>query len=214
MPVIAVTSSHTLLSVLVDDVAPLVPECPRALIRNKLIRTCRQFLSESRCWRDRGITLLTTVASQKAYAFNVPADAELLQVMSAWDGDTEVDADLPGDDDDESPDFTSSTFKVGVSDDGTELECRPTPSTDGVVLKGSVSYTLALDGNSIPTWIYTDHRDALAAGAAAMLVIQPGKPWSNPGNYVGYQGMFREAIRDASNKAGPVRRRPLTSKPW
>lgn len=214
MPVIVQNSGLTSLDLLVRDVAPHVPECPQPLIREKLLRACRDFFSASYCWRERRITLLTTVQGQQAYAYAIPANAELLQVMSAWDGDTEVDADLPGDDDEYSPDFEQKDVVVGVSDDGSELELRPLPNTTGTVIKGSVSYTLAENASAIPSWVYREYREGLAAGAASLLVIQPQKPWSNPGAFPGLRALFSDAVSDATNKAGPVRRKAIRSKPW
>ena len=50
--------------------------------------------------------------------------------------------------------------------------------------------------------------------AAADLVLQPQKPWSNPQTYLVLRGEFEAAVRVASNLAGPTRRKAIRSKPW
>jgi hypothetical protein len=199
---------------LVNEVVPLVPECPRPIIEQVLRDACRDFFSTSRCWRQRGLTLLTTVANQEAYTANPPANAEVLEVMAAWNGDEEVEVGLPGEEDDAYPDENDTEFRVAVGDDGTTLTLSPLPETAGVVIKGSLSYTLASNATGIPTWVYNEYRRGLASGAAALLVMQPNKPWTDRQAYALHQTMFDKAVRDASNKAGPIRRRPLRSVPW
>lgn len=214
MPLIAQSTGYTQLAELYPLIAPHVPECPIPLIRAALIRALREFFSDSRCWRQTRITLLTTVQGQSAYQLAAPENGELLQVQSAWDGLTEVEAGVPGDDDDWSPDDTSTTWTIAVSADASNLELTPTPSTDGVVIKGSMSYTLSENASAFPDWVYREYKKGLAMGAAADLVLQPQKPWSNPQNYLLLRGDFEAAVRAASNLAGPTRRKAIRSKPW
>ena len=46
-----------------------------------------------------------------------------------------------------------------------------------------------------------------------MLVTEPLKPWSQPSTYQFLRSMFDDGIRQASNSAGPVMRRPLRVTP-
>lgn len=207
------SASSTPWSMLVDEAAGLVPECPRPLIERALRRACREFFSDSHCWRASGLTLLTTVASQGAYTFSPPANGELLKVMSAWNGDEELDVETPGESDDAYPGETDSEYRIGVGDGGAEITVSPAPETAGVVIKGSVAYTLASNATGIPTWVYNEYRYGIACGAAAKLVMQPNKPWTDRPAYAAHMAEFRKAITDASNAAGPVRRRPLRTKP-
>jgi hypothetical protein len=206
MPIIVQPQAVTLWATIINDVAPHVPECPRPIIEDALRESCREFFSDSRCWRERGLTLLTTVASQKAYTFNAPANAELMEVIAAWNGTEEVEVGIPGEEDD--------LYRVTVADDGTQLELAALPETAGVVIKGGVIYTLARNAAGIPSWVYNEHRHGLACGAAAKLVVQGKKPWTDREAYKWLRGEFDTAVRDASNKAGPVSRRPLRTKPW
>lgn len=214
MTFIASISDNELLTALVPEVASLAPECPSQIMEDAIKRAVREFFSTSRCWRARGVTLATTEAGVTSYTFNPPANAELLQIHAAWDGDREVDPELPGEDDDSYPDETSNEYRVAISADASEIEVRPAPSADDTIIKGTVSYTLADNADSFPAWVFREHRSGLAYGAASRLIAQPGKPWSNPALYKAYRDEFDKTVSDASNLAGPVRRRSRRTKPW
>lgn len=213
MTIIATSLDTTPWQAMVSEVALLAPECPVPIIKKALLDACRTFFSDSHCWRESGLTLLTTVASQGAYTFNPPANGELLQVMSAWNGDEELDVETPGEADDAYPGEADSEYRLGVGSGGATITVSPAPATAGVVIKGSVAYTLASNATGIPTWVYNEHRYGIACGAAAKLVMQPNKPWTDRPAYAAHMAEFRKAVTDASNAAGPVRRRPLRTKP-
>lgn len=214
MPFIVTTTGFTPWSTLINETAPHVPECPRPLIEQALRDACREFFGTSRCWRERGLTLITTVASQASYTFNAPANAELLEVLAAWNGTEEVDVGLPGDEDDFYPTEAGSEFSVTATEGGSQLELAPLPLTAGVVIKGGVIYTLAPNAAGVPKWAYDEHSYGLICGAAARLVVQPKKPWTDRAAYALHRSEFMSAVRDASNQAGPVRRNPLRTKVW
>ena len=215
MTILATPSTFTLWTDLSAHAAPLVPECPRHILELALRDACRDFFTVSRCWRERGLTLITTVAGQAAYTFNPSANAELSAVMAAWDGDDEIEVGHPGEDDDSYPtEQDDETYRVTVANGGATLLLSPLPETAAVVIKGSVAYTVASNATGILTWVYNEHRRGLAAGAAALLVVQPKKPWTDRDAYAAHQSAYETALRRASNKAGPLRRRPLTVASW
>jgi hypothetical protein len=199
---------------MIPEAAALVSECPNPIIKDALMKAMREFFSTSRAWRGRNLTLLTTVAAQESYDVNPPANAEVFQVLACFCSDVEIECEVPGEDDDSYPGEADSTYRIGVSADGASYELRPAPSAAGDVLKGSVAYTLAANATGIPSWIYREHRYGIACGAAANLVAQPNKPWTDREAYPMHRAKFEESIRDASNTAGPVRRRPLRVKTY
>jgi hypothetical protein len=213
MTIIATLSGFTPWTLLVNEAAAHVTECPRPLIEQALRKACREFFSTSRCWRAKNLTLATTVASQRAYAFNPPANAELLDVHVCWYGTEEVFVGHPGDDEDYYPTETSSDYAITVADGGATVLIDPLPVAAGQVLKGDVSYTLAANATGVPTWVYDEYREELACGAAARLVTQPKKPWTDREAYALHRKEFEMAMSYASNKAGPIRRRPLRTVP-
>lgn len=214
MTLIVASPSFTAWPALVSELSSLVPECPQPLMKAELIKAARRFFTDSMCWRQSNLTLLTTVANQMAYTFNAPDNAELLEVISCWDGDDELDVGRPGETDDYHPEQSDSEYIITVANGGATLNLTPVPETAGIVLEGSVAYTLSNNAGGIPTWAYDEHKDGIVAGAAARLVMQPKKPWTDREAYRLHMDLFDTAVRDASNKAGPIKRRPLRTKPW
>jgi hypothetical protein len=188
------------------------PECPGFRIDDALKEAANEFFSTSCVWRMLRATLLTTVADTTDYAYTPPTNGEVNRVHSAWDGTDELDVMLPGEEDDSEPDDETDQFKVG---------CRPTntlylshvPVTAGNVVAGTLSFKPSVAAVGIPTEAWTLWAEEIACGAAAMLVTEPLKPWSQPSTHAFLRGKFDEGIRDASISAGPTRRRPLRVTP-
>lgn len=214
MTIIATPIGFTPWATMIPEAAALVSECPNPIIKDALMKAMREFFGTSRAWRGRDLTLLTTVAEQTSYSANPPANAEVLQVLTCWNGTDEIDCEVPGEDDDAYPGQTDSTYRIAVSADGAYYELRPAPEAAGDVLEGSVAYTLAANAAGIPSWIYREHRYGIACGAAANLVAQPNKPWTDREAYPMHRREFERCISDASNTAGTVRRRPLRVKTY
>lgn len=200
-------------STLAIDVIAHVSECPVFLAEDQAKLAAREFFRKTRAWRSPlNITLLTTVASQDTYAYVPPTNAELNLVQSAWNADTELDIELPGEAENEQPDTTSDTWKIGVRA-GNVLVLAPAPNVAGVVIKGSVSYLPTLAGAGIPTYAYDNWGKEIAAWAAAQLVIQPKRDWTNPGAYGGLMALFDARVARVADAVGPARRRPLRVTP-
>ena len=191
MTIIATPSGFTPWSQMIPEAAALVSECPNPIIKDALMKAMREFFSTSRAWRGRNLTLLTTVAAQESYDVNPPANAEGFQVLACFCSDVEIECEVPGEDDDSYPGEADSTYRIGVSADGASYELRPAPPAAGDVLKGSVAYT-----------------------PAANATARPNKPATAREAYPMHRAKFEESIRDASNTAGPVRRRPLRVKTY
>jgi hypothetical protein len=214
MPFIVTTPGFTPWATLVNETAPHAPECPRPLIELALRKACRDFFCTSRAWRAKGLTLATTAAGQRAYTFNAPANAELLNIHACWSGSQEVAVGNPGDSEDFYPSETNDDFAITVADGGRVVLIDPLPAVAGKVLNGDVSYTTSANAIGVPTWAYDEYREELARGAAARLVMQPKKPWTDREAYGMHMREFDRAVNDASNKAGPIRRNPLRTKVW
>ena len=205
-------SSWTAWSTLALDATPHLPGCPAFLIEEQIALAGREFFVQSTIWRSLQITLLTTVAGQAAYALTPPTNGELSRVHTAWNGSDEVAVEIGGQTEDYEPGSTDTEYVIGARAENT-LFLSPAPTDAGVVLKGVVSYVPTAGGAGIPTSAYTRWRHGIASWAAAQLVIQAGKPWSNPGNRSALMARFSDAVHEASFEAGPVRRRGLRVRP-
>jgi len=213
MPIILPGATIKAWNLMSPDILPHVPECPLFEIEERARQAARDFCRRSYCWRSATVTLLTTVADQVLYTYVNPDQAELNAVHSIWDGATELDVALPGEYDDTQPDTSSSSWKVMV-DSETQLRVTPPPDSSGIVVTGTVSFVPSISATGLPSLIFDKYRLQIAAGAIALLVVQPKKPWSNPGAAMFHDARFEQGITDAANASGPVRRTRLRVKQW
>lgn len=213
MPVIVPSPSVTAWSSLYPAIISHIARCSIPEIDARAREAAREFFEKSHCWRERGLTLLTTVANQADYTYNVSAEQELHRVHSAWNGEDEVDVGLPGEEDDLDPTYADSTWRLEAIPPQT-IRVSPLPSSAGVVIKGTLSFVPAVNASGILTQVFREHRYAIASGAVAALASQPNKPWTNLAIVAYHEQKFREGITEASNQAGPVRRKPLRVKSW
>ncbi len=188
------------------------PECPSFRLDDALKEAAQEFFETSKVWRSSRGTLLTTVADTLAYAYTAPTNAEVHCVVSAWDGDEELDVALPGEQDDADQTTEADDFKVGARATDT-LYITQIPVTAANVIAGVLAFKPSAAAVGIPTAAWTRWGEQIACGAAAMLVTEPLKPWSQPGTYAFLRAQFDDGIRSASNSAGPVMRRPLRVTP-
>ena len=213
MPTIIPVSTVTPWAALYPDIIAHVPRCTIPEIDARAREAARRFFRDSHCWRVRNVEILTTVALQADYLYNVDAEQELHRVHSAWIGEDEVEVGLPGQVDDRDPAYDDSTWRFEAIAPAT-IRVSPLPQTAGVVVVGTLGFIPAKNATGILTEVFDEHRYAIASGAVAMLASQPGKPWTNPAIVSYHEGLFMAGVTDASNTAGPVRRKPLRVTPW
>jgi hypothetical protein len=188
------------------------PECPSFRLDDALKEAAQEFFETSKVWRNTRGTLLTTGASTLTYAYTPPTNAEVHCVISAWDGDEELEVALPGEQDDADQTETTDEFKVGARPTDT-LYITQLPTTASNVIAGVLCFKPSTAAVGIPTAAWNRWGEQIACGAASMLVTEPLKPWSQPNTYQFLRGQFDDGIRSASNSAGPVMRRPLRVTP-
>lgn len=184
-------------------------ECPSFLLDDAMKEAAKEFFAYSRVWRSEHDLLLTTVADTKEYAYTPPSNAEVVAVQTAWLGEEELEEAHPGDRNREKPTQACSYPRIGVRPTNV-LYLTENPQVIGDI-EGTLSFKPSADATGIPIEAWTQWKMGLACGAAARLVIEPEKPWSNPKAYQFLQGKFDEATRLAAMSAGPTRRRSLRS---
>ena len=200
-------------SALMREVIPYVPMAPEFDIEYRLKLAARDFCRGSLAWRQQDTELLTTNAAQAVYEAELDAGREIAAVISAWAGGSEVEVELPGERDDVSPGDTSSAWRIGVEPDLNSLRLSPAPSVGGVVVTGTIAFAPNEESTSLPEFIWRRWRNVIAAGAISALKAQANKPWSDPAGALAAGGAFSSGIQEASNRTGPVRRRPLRVTP-
>lgn len=187
-------------------------ECPNFRIDEALRNACDEFFRKSRVWRTDLLTLLTTVAGTSVYTYVAPTNAEVCQVLVAWDGSSEIDVALPGEEDDTSPVDAGDDFMIGVRPINKLYLTQPAGSS-GTVIKGRLALKPSSDALGIPTEAWTQWKRGIAAGAARLLVTERNKPWSAPDSYGGLSSWFDEDIGRAASTAGRTHRRPIRVTP-
>lgn len=190
-----------------------VSECPVFLLTDHIKRAARRFFQRSGVWRSPEALLVTTVAGQQTYVHAPPTNGELSRAFSAWTGTTEIDVGDPGEWANEPTVTTSTDFKLEARADNV-LWLSPKPASSATLIRGTLVYIPTTAGAGIPSHAFDEWGPEIAAGAAATLVIQPNRQWSNPSAYGALMGIFNSAVSDASNQAGPVRRKSIRVKPW
>lgn len=206
-------ASFTTWDTLARLAAEHLTECPEWAIADHVKTQARDFFKRSGIWRTKEATLLTTVAGQGEYDHTPATNAELSRVFSAWNGLDEVDVEDPGDWAGSPDALLDTTWKIGARDLN-KMSLSPLPEVAGVVIKGTVVYVPSKAGVGIPSHAYDEWGSQIAGGAAARLMLQANKPWTNPGMVPVLRGDFEAAVRQASMQAGPVKRKPLRVTPW
>lgn len=208
-------ASFTSWDTLAQLVAEHVSECPSFMLTDQIKRAARVFFTKSGVWRSPEMALLTTVADQQSYAFTPETNAQLARVYSAWLDEDELEVGQAGEWSD-TPEATTESdttaLKIEARADN-KLWLSPMPTTADDEVRGTVVYTPTSAGAGIPSHAFEEWGPAIAAGAAAKLVGQHNRQWSNPNAAPELRAMFNEAINDASNQAGPVRRTPIRVTP-
>lgn len=212
MPIIINPTPTVDVSEFVREVMPYVPQAPEFEVLYRIKQAIKQFCTDSRAWRQTKTDLLTTVAGQEDYDADLPDGTDLVAVLSAWDGTTELTTASPGAEDDYQPGTTSGDVMVRAVPVNV-VRVIPAPLTAGKVLKGTVCFTPNESATNIPEFIFFRWREVVRDGCLAAMMAQVNKPWSNPGQVEFRMRGFRSGVNRASNEAGPVSRHPLRVKP-
>jgi hypothetical protein len=201
-------------SLLLREVMLKLPMAPEFEVEYRMKEAVREFCQRSLSWRQPDTELLVTVVGQRSYTADLPGGTEIAAVISAWNGSTELDVELPGEQDDFEPSSTDSEWKVGMEPTMDAFRLSPAPLTAGITITGTLALAPNDDATEAPAYVWNRWRKVVAAGCIAAMKEQTDKPWSDPAGAMHHQQRFEAGIREASDKAGPVRRRPLRVRAW
>lgn len=209
MTIIVDSSARTNYSELLKDVRRLAPMLVEPLVLPIIAEVAREFCMKSSCWRTRRLTLLTTQAGVQDYAYtDLPSDADLYRVNSAWCEGDQVPVLEPGQEDEQEEGAQSDDLKIGVSGPTTFL-LSPAPLTSGRVIMGGLTAIPKLSAASLPTALLDQYLVGIVYGVLARMALEADKPWGRINMVPVYQGEYERAIAKASNDAGPIRAQPL-----
>ncbi len=178
-----------------------VKQVPTFMVEDQLIVAAREFFRRSCVWRSQAITLATTVAAQQEYAYSPPSNAELNRVHVAWIAGVEIGLATVSDLAADNGTTTDDTFAVGARPTNVAF-LVPAPMSAGQVIKARVSYKPSTAATGIPVEAFDAWREAIGAGAAAVLLRMPDKQWTNPAAAGALDAQFMAGVSDAALRGG------------
>lgn len=191
-----------------------LPGCPEFAIEDAIRIAAIEFFSRTRVWRGKRIVISTTITGQQDYpVINNPDDSGLNTIQAAWVGDREINVESPSDDIDYYPGQTDAGYSIGITGRAM-VSLDPAPNIDGEVILATVSYALTEVAPGIADAFYSRWHEAIEKKAMHDLMIQVGKPWSNPQMAVFNLARWERLKDEAANSVGPVRRVGFRVTPW
>lgn len=182
--------------------APSLPGCPDALKAATARQVWRDFCKRTCCWVETVSADL--VAGTSRYALTIPANAELVKVVSVvLRNAAQVAADGPGRAVDASDEQEIVLDSMGV----------PTVLLVGIPVSSSVAggLTARVALCPLPTpfggtdagmpQAFTEWAEYVVAGAVAQLAAVPKRPWSSPDLFALNQSIYRSGINRAKGIA-------------
>lgn len=212
MPITVITTGQVQLSEIVRDVMAFLPQAPDWDVEHRAKQVLNDFCKRSLVWQQQSNTLLTTVAGQASYSTGLESTVDLVRVISAWVGDDEIDVTVPGEQEDEGPAKRDAKWTVG--NDRNSFILSPLPESGGVVVAGTIALATSRDATHIPAVVWNEWRDEIGCGIKAHMMMQVGKPWTNPAQAQAHMREYEDGVAWASNSTGAVRRKPLRVKAW
>lgn len=181
-------------------------------VDRQLRLSAREFLTNSRLWREENYFLGTTAPGVSTYTIALPENGELAAICAAWVDGQEANVMLPGEQNTIPPGETSADCLIGAR--GPEqVFVAPAPNRSATML-GTVAWTVNMRATGVPRWIADEYGEAIGCGAVARLQLMPNRTWSSPQLAGVHMERFRSEVDEASNRAGPVSSRPLRVKSW
>lgn len=193
-----------------DDIMPELPGAETDFVESALLRAAIEFFDRTQVYKADH-PAIDAVAGQGEYEW-APADeeTEVCHVFNVWyDGD-KLSA--------RNGDYLADAYEYWPEETGTPayyheertdaLILVPSPETElaGAIV-AKVALRPTLDATGIPDDLFSDHRDAIVAGALFRLLRMQKKPWTNFELATAYGQAFRNAIDAARHKqqSGNVR---------
>lgn len=198
------------------DMTSRLPGCPEPFIEDAARDAAIYVLARTRAWKQRLVTLATTVANQADYTVTPPALAGLHHIHVAKRGTDELTVALPGQVDGEL-DLTAVPTDECLIEvlTGTSIRLTPPPAVAGEAIVATVSWVPLRTATGIEDALYAQDEifEAIWQKGVAELMMQPGKPWSSSLS-TNHRARCDQLVSDIANRVGPVRRTPLRVKQW
>lgn len=201
-----------------DYVRPAVPQAPIPLLTHHVRESVIAFCRATRLYRYEAS--INSVAGTAQYAFGLPSNTDLVDVLSVAYEDRPLDPASPLALDGLIQEWRTAQGMV-------EFYFLPTPATPTVQLvrapdesvTGAIRVTAAVAptraSTDCPDWLLTRYSNAVADGALGTLLVMRGEPWYDPERALYHERLFMVALGAGNAKAGrgntraPLRTRPV-----
>jgi len=182
-------------------VAPSVPGAASVVIDNAVLRVCREFCDKTHVWRYEHPAIVM-VSGTSDYALTPPVGADVVWINTATQGTHDV---RPvGRDLYKKMNPARTTGSVAESLymlDTANMRVNPTPT-------GATLDPIALDIVLRPTMtsttvgaiLFSEWAEAIAHGAMAHLMAEPGMNWTDPNTAAYHMSEYRYGIAEAKRR--------------
>jgi hypothetical protein len=181
----------------------LCPSAPRVVALTQIKEACIEFFHRSRCWRV-DLTQALVPSNTTTYTPVPPVATEVVDIMSAlWDG-REIVIKSRDELDDEFGGWRSllpadRPHLLTLTDERT-LRLVPMNTASGT-LDVYAAIKPSRDATGVTDAQFSEHKEAIATGAAYRLLMMPDKAWTNFELAAERLNGFRDGIRKARNLA-------------
>ncbi|MCA3109833.1 MAG: hypothetical protein ING91_19480 [Rhodocyclaceae bacterium] len=181
----------------------LCPSAPRVVALTQIKEACIDFFQRSRCWRV-DLPQAVVPVSTTTFSPTPPTDTEVVDIMSAQWEERPITIKSRQELDDEFSGWRSllpanRPLMLTLTDERT-VRLVPMNTAAGALdiyaaIKPARSATGIADNQ------FSEHKEAIAAGAAYRLLMMPEKSWTNFELAAERLSTFRDAVRKARNLA-------------
>lgn len=198
----------------VTDFLPKVmlsaPGVAEPVAADAIIEAAREFCERTRLWREEfdcaadtnPIDIVPYDATPNANEITLLEDSEVFEFDETWCDDvllTQKDTAWL----DDNVTLWRTTTDTGTPAYITQLKTNTmmlVPGFETATVKAFLFLRPILGAVTLPDFLYSQYRDAIAAGALAKLLVIPGQPFTNPDLAAYYQGKFGSKLDDLSSR--------------
>jgi hypothetical protein len=186
---------------LIHFLAPELPGCPDAVIKQHLVQAAIEFCTETLAWQEIQEPTIV-VDRQNLLDVDAPRDARIVTVRDIWANSRKL-----------RPVTMAQLFEVipnwqtaqgseptyyNASTDWRSISIFPIPvEANRAKLTMRVAYAPKLTATTLPDEICTKYLDGLLGGTKSRLMIMPGKTWTNAQMAIVYRTQFTDQMLKA-----------------
>ena len=155
---------------LIDEIQFEIPEAPFHSVEKYLKTSIVTFCEKSNYWQE-DLTSIEVVENVISYSIPQPVTTDVVNVISIYTDECQELQRSQGADI-EFRYWLENPFTIAVA---------PTEKLSGrsLIITASVKPKIESENFEFSTWLLRDYREALIAGAKAMLYKSPRKPWTD-----------------------------------